>query len=141
MDKASEDRAELEERRERLRAALASAGEMRPGSLVEYYRKCGKPNCHCAKRASKGHGPSWILTRAVGGKTLTRSVPAQYVERTRAQIEEHRRFREVVHDFVEVNAQLCESQAQDPTAVQAEEKKGGSKQPSRKRSSPKSKRS
>lgn len=139
MDKPSRSREELETRRERLREALASAGEMRPGSLVQHYRKCGKPNCHCAKRGSKGHGPSWILTRAVGGRTVTRSVPPQQVERTRAQIAEHGRFREVVHEFVEVNAQLCEARVQDAAAAQAEAKKGGSKPPSHRRLPRKSK--
>ena len=54
----------LEVRREELRQQLASLGDLRPGSLVGRYRKCGKPNCHCAEDGSQGHGPSWSLTRA-----------------------------------------------------------------------------
>ena len=34
--------------REQLRRQLAEIGDLRPGSLVVDYRKCGKPNCHCA---------------------------------------------------------------------------------------------
>jgi hypothetical protein len=51
-----------------LKAALARIGDMRPGSLSETYGKCGKPTCHCAKPGSRGHGPSWLLTRTVDGK-------------------------------------------------------------------------
>ena len=137
----SEELQALEERRRSLRENLAAAEEMRPGSLVENYRRCGKANCHCAKAGAKGHGPSWIVTRAVGGKTVTRSVPTHLVEKTRGQIEEHRRFREVVHEFVEVNAQLCEAKTYKETSAAPEVKKGGSKRPSRKRSSQRSKRS
>ena len=40
---------ELEARRDRLRAELGAVGDLRPGTLVERYRKCGKPSCHCAR--------------------------------------------------------------------------------------------
>ena len=48
---------------------------MRPGSLVARFRKCGKSFCHCSKKGSKGHGPSYSLTRPVAGKTVTRIIP------------------------------------------------------------------
>ena len=37
---------ELETQREHLKRQLSGLGDLRPGSLVERYRKCGKPNCH-----------------------------------------------------------------------------------------------
>ncbi|HVT15319.1 MAG TPA: DUF6788 family protein, partial [Thermoanaerobaculia bacterium] len=63
---------ELEKKRDGLRAKLAATGEMRPGSLVGRYRRCGKASCHCAEEGAQGHGPSWSLTRVVDGKTVTR---------------------------------------------------------------------
>jgi len=48
---------ELQERDRELKARLAQLGEMRPGSLVERYRKCGKPNCHCARPGDRDTGP------------------------------------------------------------------------------------
>ena len=48
---------ELEAQRERLKQQLSGLGDLRPGSLVERYRKCGKPNCHCAQPGEPGHGP------------------------------------------------------------------------------------
>ncbi|WP_432264767.1 DUF6788 family protein [Candidatus Methylomirabilis limnetica] len=38
----------LSRQRDALRAQLVSVGNMRPGSLVARYRKCGKPACRCA---------------------------------------------------------------------------------------------
>ena len=37
---------ELEAQRERLKRQLSDLNDLRPGSLVERYRKCGKLICH-----------------------------------------------------------------------------------------------
>ena len=130
---------ELEKRREGLRARLAGTGEMRPGSLVGRYRRCGKPTCHCAAEGARGHGPSWSLTRLVEGKTVTRIIPESAVERTHQQMAEYRRFRELSHEFVEINEQLCDARIGIERA-RGEAEKGGSKRASRRRSAPKSRR-
>ena len=132
---------QLKKRRELLKAELAGIGDLRPGSLVDRYRKCGKPNCHCASKDSPGHGPSWSLTRKVGGMTVTRIIPASAVPQTRAQIAECRRFRKLTHELVEISEQLCDAQLEAPEAASQEAKKGASKQRSKPRSSPRSKRS
>lgn len=131
---------ELTGRREALKRELAAVGELRPGALTGRYRKCGKTACHCASEKSSGHGPSWSLTRVAEGKTVTKIIPPSAVEATRLQIAEHRRFRDLAREFVEVSEKICEArltEAAEPTAV----KKGGSKKPSRARSSRSSKRS
>jgi hypothetical protein len=68
---------------------LSTLGDLRPGSLVDRYRKCGKPNCHCAAEEAGGHGPSWSLTRQLGGKTITKIIPVTAVPQTRQQIAEY----------------------------------------------------
>ena len=133
---------DLEHERERLRAALASVGELRPGSLVERRHRCGKPSCHCARTDSPGHGPTWVLTRAVRGKTVTRGIPAgSAVQRTREQVEEYRRFRALVHQFIEVSERLCDARLRlSRTASKGGAEKGGSRRRSRRRSSRRSRR-
>ena len=84
-------------------------GDLRPGSLVERYRKCGKENCHCAQPDEPGHGPSWSLTRDVKGKTSTKIIPKAFVPQTGEQIEEYQRLRRLTSDLVEVNEKICES--------------------------------
>lgn len=134
---------ELEQQRERLRVALAAVGDLRPGSLVQRYHRCGKPSCHCAQKGSAGHGPSWCLTRAVKGKTATRGIPAgDAVQRTREQVEEYRRFRTLVQRFIEVNEALCDARMQAVRAASREAaEKGGSRRRSRSKSPGRSKRS
>jgi hypothetical protein len=124
----------LEQRRAELKVKLGEAGDLRRGSLVERYRRCGKAGCHCAGEGSDGHGPSWSLTREVGGKTITRVIPPEAVARTRAQIHEYRRFREVVRELVETSEQLCDTKLAAPDAASQE---GAKKRGSRRRSPPK----
>lgn len=105
---------ELQAKRQGLKAALVQVGEMRPGSLVESYRKCGKPTCHCARRGERGHGPLWTVTREREGKTTTRAIPAgPAVERTRAQIEEYRKFRALAQNLVNTSEQICDARLEE----------------------------
>src|ERR1700674_3764483 len=97
--------------RDQLKAQLAAIGEMRPGSLVPRFRKCGKPSCHCAKKGAQGHGPSFSLTHPVAGKTVTRIIPAgPVVEQTRQQLDEYHRFRQLVQQLIAVSEQICDWQ-------------------------------
>jgi hypothetical protein len=47
----------LEQRKKDLYQQLASLGEFRRGTLSVNYRRCGKPNCACARPDHPGHGP------------------------------------------------------------------------------------
>lgn len=126
----------LEQRRARLREHFATIGDLRPGSLVGRYRRCGKPGCHCAQPGAVGHGPSWSLTRAVQGKTVTHVIPGgPAVARTQAQLVEYRRFRQLTREFIEVSARLCDARLQADAAAPADGEKRGSPRPSRRRSS------
>ena len=130
---------ELQESQARLRAQLAHAADMRPGSLVQRFVRCGKPGCHCAQQTDPGHGPIWSLTREVAGKTVTRLIPANAVEATRVQIAEYHRFRTMTKELVEISERLCDARlAQGGAASQEATKKGASKRRLPPRSSRKS---
>lgn len=132
----------LRQRRESLKQGLSAVGDMRPGSLVSRYRQCGKPNCHCATPGHPGHGPSWSVSKAVGGKTVTRVIAAgPAVERTRQQLTEYRRFRKLSRELVDVSERLCETQLEEAkvTSEKAAEK-GGFKRRSNGKSRVKSRR-
>jgi hypothetical protein len=119
----------LRDRRDQLAASLASVDDLRPGFLTARFRKCGKPNCHCAQKDSRGHGPSYSLTHRVGGKTLTQVIPAgPAVEQAQAHIAEYRRFRNLVRELIVVSEQICSAQVRDSEAVPAS---GAKKKPLR----------
>lgn len=122
----------LERRRREIHAELLELGDLRPGSLVARFRKCGKANCHCATEVGGGHGPSWSLTRSVGGKTVTRIIPPDAVSLAQAQIAECRRLRKLTKELVEVSEGICEAKLTVPASREAA-KKGASDKTSKKK--------
>jgi hypothetical protein len=62
---------------------------MTPGSFYLQKRRCGKPNCRCAR----GHlHTAWVITRSQDGATRTFMVPAQERARLRQLTSEYRRY-------------------------------------------------
>ena len=96
----------LAARREELLQRIAPLGDLRPGSLVRSYRKCGKPNCRCTR---PGHGRRWILTHRFRGKTRKHTIPPDQLEATRAQLAECQRLRHRVAALIEVSGQVCQA--------------------------------
>ena len=126
---------ELSKQRDHIKAELANVGDMRPGSLIPRFRKCGKPTCHCAKEGSPGHGPNWALTWKVDGKTVARIIPeGPAVEQTKEQILEFRRFQELSRELIEVNEKLCDAKLKNTKAGVEAAKKGASKIASKRKS-------
>lgn len=64
-------------------------GPMVQGSLYQLRRKCGKPNCRCAR--GELHA-SWVLTRSESGKNRLYSVPVDQRGRLRPLTREYRRW-------------------------------------------------
>ena len=63
------------------------------------------PTAHCAGEGAQGHGPYWLLTwlDRDTGKSRGRTIPADAVDETRAQIAEYQRLRALVRELVEVS--------------------------------------
>lgn len=127
---------ELEAERDRLYAQLAVVGDFRRGSVSENWRRCGKPNCACARPGHPGHGPRMLWTRSGGrGKTVGRQLAAEEVDKVRAELARHAEFTEVSRRIVEVNERICEARPVAGTGVPSvpEGEKGGSRTRSRRR--------
>ena len=116
----------LRKRKASLLNKIACLGDFRLGSLTERYRRCGKPRCHCAREDSRGHGPSWSVTRKVAGKTVTKVIKSDAVDVTRGQIDEYHQFQDLVHEFVETNVKICDAllEAESNDDSEGAEKKG-----------------
>ena len=131
---------ELEQQRAQLYARLAATGDFRPGSINATYRKCGKPNCACARPGHPGHGPRWLWTRWAGGRTRSRQLAAAEVDKVRAELANYQEFTALAGQIVEVNAAICEarpvSSATPVSPAGPAGEKGGSARRSRRRSPP-----
>ena len=126
--------------RDSIRRKLSRIGDLRPGSLFSRHRKCGKPNCRCARKGDPGHGPSWFLQRRVGKALRQRSIPLRALQNTRKQVAEHRRLQELTRELVDVNDRICHMRlrADRRTPAAGGPKKGASRRASPPRSPPKS---
>jgi len=104
------DLAGLEAERARLYGELSGVGDFRRGTLSAVFRRCGKPNCRCARPGDRGHGPQWNLTRWAGGKTVT-THPRRGPELDKAQREagEWERFRSLTGQIEQVNEAICDA--------------------------------
>jgi hypothetical protein len=131
---------DLEQQRAQLYQRLAAAGDLRPGSINVTYRRCGKPNCACARPGHPGHGPRWLWTRSAGGKTRTRQLAAAELEKVRGELANYKQFAALSEQIVEVNEAICEARPVTSTAGQPPVgpagKKGGSARRSRRRPRP-----
>jgi hypothetical protein len=108
---------DLERERAQLYARLAATGDFRPGSVNATYRKCGRPNCACARPGHPGHGPRWLWTRSAGGRTRTRQLAPAELEKVRAELAAYREFAVLSEQIVEVNEAICEAR---PVTLPAE---------------------
>jgi hypothetical protein len=112
------DLAWLERRRAELFALISQAGDFRRGALNTVWRKCGKPNCACARPGHRGHGPQYNLTRRVGGRTVNVHLrPGPELEKARREVAEHQRFADLVEEVTAVSEAICA--ARPPTAADA----------------------
>lgn len=133
--------AELEARRARLFERLAGLGDFRRGSISENYRRCGKPNCACARPGHPGHGPRYLWTRTVAGRgTRGRQLAAGEVGKVRGELARYQEFAALSEQIVELNEAICEAR---PAALAAggqgrdpEGQKGGSAIVSRRKRPP-----
>ena len=117
---------ELTEKKQEVLAEIAKLAPFRPGSLEHIYRKCGKPSCHCAQPGARGHGPVWILTRKVNGKSVGKVIKEDAVESTQEQIRNYHQFQELIREYVETNVKICDKLLEQPkTEGLTEAEKGG----------------
>ena len=113
---------DLEAERNDLLQQFTIFGDMRRGSVSAFSRRCGKPNCHCARPKDAGHGPQYRLTRSVNGKTVTETFAGE-ADRRKAQREvaEFHRFQQLSQELLQLNEKICRLrpvEEQDPPTPQ-----------------------
>ena len=129
---------ELEMRRSILQEQLARVGDLRLGSLIYRYRRCGKPTCICSDPGHTGHG-GWIISKRAEGRTVMSTVPNEEdLPRVRQQLAEGRRFWKIAEEFAETSDELTRRKLAEAEA-KAEAKKGASRRSSKRRSPRRSK--
>ena len=75
------------------------------GSLIERYKRCGKPGCKCAD--GPGHGPKYYLSVSYPGlRPQMDYVPQESHAQTAEFLANYRRAREILEAICEINREL-----------------------------------
>lgn len=86
-------------RQHQIMAEIAKLGFCLPGSLVTRRSRCGSPTCACQRDPDQLHGPYLSWTRKIDGKTVTRNLSPDQVERYRAWFDNAKRLRQLVNEL------------------------------------------
>ena len=68
----------LEDRHRAVLAEVATLGLVLRGSIARRLTHCGNPACRCHADPPRLHGPYYIWTRKVAGKTVTAQLQADH---------------------------------------------------------------
>ncbi|MDH2904105.1 MAG: hypothetical protein PXZ08_09170 [Actinomycetota bacterium] len=107
--KRTQSRLDAYEHRYRdLAKELADVGYLASGSVALRYNQCGKSNCGCQVDPTKRHGPYWLWTAKVNGKTVNRKLSEHEARLYQEWIANDRHVRELLTQMRAVAAKATQ---------------------------------
>jgi hypothetical protein len=104
-DHSSKKSSALRRRRQALLRKLPPLDAVLRGSLIERYKRCGKPGCKCAE--GPGHGPKYYLSVSFPGERPQMDyVPQENLETTRALVANFHEVRTTLEEVCAINREL-----------------------------------
>ena len=100
---------ELESERKSLHEKLADLGDFRRGTISVNYRKCGKKNCACAKSGHPGHGPQYLWSTTIKGKSYAKNLKmGPELQKVMTETDNYRIFLNLCDKIVQTNEKICD---------------------------------
>jgi hypothetical protein len=96
----------LEKRILKIKQQIGELGDLRPGTLSQQYNVCGSPGCQCKASPPIKHGPYYQISFSRHGKSSSQFVREDDLPEVQRQLENHRRLRELVDEWITLSAQL-----------------------------------
>lgn len=84
---------------QRIARELAQIDYALPGSIVTRMMRCGNRGCRCRADPPQLHGPYLQWTRKTDGKTVTKILTVEQLERYQPWLDNAHRLRELVHQL------------------------------------------
>lgn len=95
----------LRKRRQALLRQLPPLAAILRGSLIERYKRCGKPGCKCAQ--GRGHGPKYYLSVSYPRlRPQMDYVPQEVHAQAKTLLNNYQRTREILEEICEINREL-----------------------------------
>ncbi len=92
-------KAEAEDRARLLGEQIGELGLVLPGSITERKARCGNPRCRCQSDPDAWHGPYFVWTRKLDGKTVSKNLTPEQAAVYRPWLERARRLHELVAEL------------------------------------------
>lgn len=93
---------------QRLARQLAQIDYALPGSVVTRMMRCGNRGCRCRANPPQLHGPYLQWTRKVEGKTVTKLLSPEQLERYQPWLDNAQRLRELVRQLETLTTEAVE---------------------------------
>lgn len=101
----------LRKQKRALLKKLGEIGDFRRGTISVNYRKCGKKNCICAKEGHVGHGPQYLWSTTVKGKSYTKNLRlGPELQKYKEDIDNYHLFQRLCEEIIHINEKICNLQ-------------------------------
>ncbi len=101
-----------EQERRRLVERLNAIDFALPGSLGRRESTCGKPGCRCKADPPQLHGPYYLWTRKVDGKTVTKMLTDDQAHRYQPWFDNAADLRRIVRELLNLSVSLFDQREQ-----------------------------
>jgi len=99
--------ADCQRRYRELASQLAAIGYIASGSVALRYNQCGKAYCACHSDPARRHGPYWLFTAKVDGKTVNKRLTDAEARLYQQWIANDRKARALLGQMREVTAEAA----------------------------------
>src|ERR1700726_2762916 len=104
-NQSSKSSSALRKRRQSLLRKLPPLDAVLRGSLIERYKRCGKPGCKCAE--GPGHGPKYYLSVSQpGARPQMDYVPVEYSQQVSEYLHNFQQVRQLLEQICNLNREL-----------------------------------
>jgi len=99
----------LKAKSESLYKRFKKLGNFRRGSLTVNYRKCGKKNCICGTKGHPGHGPQYLWSITLKGKSYAKRLElGPELQKYKEEISNYRDYKKLCDEIIQVNEEICD---------------------------------
>lgn len=100
---------DLAHAQQHLATQLAQIDFALPGSVTSRMMRCGNPHCRCRADPPQLHGPYLHWTRKINGKTTTRTLSPEQLDRYQPWLDNAARLRHLVHELETLTVRALEN--------------------------------
>lgn len=97
---------ELSQKYEVLRNELLGVGYIGMGSINTVYTRCGNSYCPCKLDDKKKHGPYYLWTRKINGKTVSWRIDKAQVKQIKEFFKNYRKMKKLIDTMMTVSEKI-----------------------------------